>query len=255
MTILNVTSTRLEKSGKRGILKPNADGYYTMPVGGLEVCNTSGVYYTSGDGVRELFTSPDSMLQRLLRDGALKGENGHPKPYPGESDDAYQSRAMYPDEKNIAVFFRRIWLDLDFGRNHPEYNNPNMIAIMAEFKPDGVHGHLLQAALDDPDQNVCFSIRSLAEDIRVNGRRVRAIREVITFDYVTLPGIRFATKWHAPALEDAVTGKLDRAALMRIAANDDRGGLRVANEHARHVAQSVLERWKPADGGLGFKGW
>lgn len=253
--ILNVTSTRLQAKGKQGVLKPNADGYYTMPIGGLEVCNSVGIYYTSGAGVRELFMDKDSMLQRLLSNGVLKGENGHPKQRPGEDDESYAARAMYPAEENTCVFFRRIWLDLEFGRKHPEYGNPNMIAIMGEFKPEGAKGHLLQAALDDPDQNVCFSIRSMSSDIRLNGKRVRAIREVITFDMVTLPGIAFATKWDAPTLEDGSTGLVRREWLENLVSANDSGVVRVANENAILHARSLLDRWPTASKSLGFAGW
>lgn len=203
MALVRFEATKLANKGRKGILKPDSSGYYTTVIGGLNAVNSAGHWYS--DAARYLFAGTDgkSILQRRIKDGNLKGEAGHPKPLPNMSNDDFKYRLLTVEEKSVSHHIRRIILDDEFGKNNPEYNNPKMIGIIAEIKPAGPYGPALQAAFDNPDENVCFSIRGFTDDTISGGRRVRTLFEVVTFDWVTEPGISSATKWDSPACESA----------------------------------------------------
>ena len=203
MALIRFEATKLIDKNKKGILKPDASGYYTTVIGGLNAINSSGHWYS--DAARYIFSGEDnkSILQRRIKAGNLCGEAGHPKPTPSMSMDDFKYRLLTIEEKSISHHVRRIYLDDSFGKNNPEYGNDKMIGIIAEIKPDGPYGPALQSAFDNPDRNVCFSIRGFTDDTIKNGRRVRTLFEVVTFDWVTEPGIAAATKWDSPACESA----------------------------------------------------
>jgi hypothetical protein len=186
-------------AGKKGILPPDADGYYVMPVGALNVFNSVGQYYVL-EGAKDLFDK-SSIFQRRIANGCLKGELGHPKRAPGMSMDDYLTRILSIEETNVCCHFRKIWLDYDFGKNNPQFKNPGMVAIMAEVKPSGPKGDSLKQSFDNPHENVCFSIRSLTRDYYERGQCYRVLQQIVGFDAVTEPGLALATMWSAPALE------------------------------------------------------
>jgi hypothetical protein len=196
MTI-RFSCTQLQPSNKKGILKPNADGYYTMPVGGLNVFNSAGHFYTA-NGAKSLFENSSQLMRRVKR-GALRGEVGHPKQLPGQDEDDFLLRILSIEEKNVCAHFSELWLDFD---NYKDKNGKPMVAIMALVAPSGPMGDFLQKQLDNSKENVCFSIRSLTEDRMRGGIYERTLRTVVTFDYVNEPGIHIAEKFKSTALEN-----------------------------------------------------
>lgn len=196
---INFTCTTLHGTNKQGILKPDENGYYTMPVGGLNVFNSAGEFYTY-EGAKEIF-SESSIFMRRVKTGCLKGESGHPKPLPGQSQESYIQRILSIDERNVCAHFSEIWLDFT---NVKDSSGKQIIAIMAKVAPSGPNGDALQKSLNNPKEEVCFSIRAFTEDIRVGGINQRALKEVISFDNVTEPGISIAKKYFSPSLESRV---------------------------------------------------
>jgi hypothetical protein len=165
--------------------------------------NSAGERYIA-EGALELFQS-NSVFMRRVKNGCVKAECGHPERN-GMSDDRYLARIMRVLESNVCAWFAEIWLDFDFGRNHPEYNAPDMIAIMAKIEPAGPNGEALRQAFESKGQNVCFSIRSLTKDFWYRGVNHRVLKTIFGFDWVTEPGIKFATKFDSPALEEYKDG-------------------------------------------------
>ena len=198
MKDIKFTCTSLP-AGKRGVLPANADGYFTQPIGGLNCYNSAGHYYPYEDA-RAVFQDSAAFMRRV-KTGCLKGELGHPKPAPGQSMDSpeFMRRVMTIAEDNVCVHFRSIWLDMNSikdSRGRP------VVAIMAEFRPTGPKANALERSVTNQSEDTCFSIRSFSEDFRRGGVLQRCIREVVTFDHVTEPGIDFARKFRAPALEN-----------------------------------------------------
>ena len=252
MALIRFEATKLINKGKKGILKPDSDGYYTTVIGGLNAINSSGHLYS--DQARYLFTGTDnkSILQRRIKSGNLKGENGHPKLAPGMSMDEFKYRLLNVEEKNVSHHIRSVTLDDDFGKNNPEYNNPELIGIIAEIKPTGPYGPALQAAFDNPHENVCFSIRGFTDDTFSGGRRVRTLFEVVTFDWVTEPGISSATKWDSSACESASLETVDMTHFTQKDIENmlsGRSGLALESD-AHSIAMNVLKHMdssKPRD--------
>ena len=255
MSNIKFTATKLAGSGKHGKLTPDASGYYTLPIGGLNLFNSMGDYYTA-EGARQLFEQ-SSILMRRISTGNLKGENGHPKQQPGQSDDQYFNRAMIIEETNVSHHFKSIWLDENYGKNNPGLNNPDLIAVMAEVKPSGPHGPALQKALDNPDENVCFSIRALSKDFFQNRQKIRVLQSILTWDWVTEPGLHVATKWNSPALESLTDKLLTEAILTKIVETTPKS---LVMESGLNMAQEALtllreEKKQKALYIPGYKNW
>lgn len=206
--MIKFSSTRILPHGKKGVVKPDSNGYYTTVLGGLNCYNSAGAYYPASDEVRALFED-SSILMRRIKKGVLKAELGHPKQLPGMTDMDYYQRIMDIDEKCVCAHISEIWLDESFGKNHPEYNNPNLIAIIGRVAPSGPYGSTLKTAMENPEENACFSIRSITEDRWERGTTMKTLKTVITWDFVTEPGLALASKYDSPALESYSNNESD----------------------------------------------
>lgn len=190
------TCTALAGSGKKGILPKDEYGYRIQPIGALNCFNSAGEFYTANKA-RELFEQSSSFIRRVAS-GCLKGEEGHPKREPGQSEEDFIRRVLRIDERNVCAHFAEIWLDFDNVKDN--YGRP-VIAIMGKVAPAGPHADSLERAFNNPNEEVCFSIRSFTDDAVVGGCRQRTLVEIVTFDRVTEPGIAHARKFRAPGLE------------------------------------------------------
>lgn len=238
MTNAVYTATKLA-IGKKGILPPDASGYYTMPIGALNTLNSSGQYYTL-QGAEQLFQS-SSIFQRRISNGCLKGESGHPKREPNMSLEDYMARVLHIEETNVCCHFRKVWLDYDFGKNNPQFKNPQMVAIMGEVKPSGPRGDSLRESFENPHENVCFSIRSLTRNFYQRGVCNRVLEQIINFDNVTEPGIANATMWSAPALESLTENIVTKREFQKVI---DSVPEMAGFENTREIAQESLNVFK-----------
>lgn len=241
------TATKLPMLKKEGKITPDENGYYELVVGGLNTHNNTGAWYYTIEGVRQLF-GPGSLLHRRIANGCLRAEVNHPQRKPGEKDEAFIARMMDIDLNNTCAHFKDIWLDENFGKNHPEYNNPNLVAIIAKVKPTGAKGQMLKDALDNPHENVCFSIRALADEGYQRGKRIRVLKEIITIDLVNEGGILVASKWDSPATESIDNGpilELTKKLLDKIAGDSKQ--LSFATESSVEAAAFLTEKYfKPS---------
>jgi hypothetical protein len=197
--------------GKKGVLPKDENGYYTFPVGGLDVFNSSGDFYTL-KGSKRLFEE-SSLFMRRTREGLIYGEAGHPEPLPNQSFQDFARRVMRIEEKNVAVHYSDFWLDFDSMKDE---SGKSIIAIMAKLKPEGPFGAALESSLNNPKINTCFSIRSFTDDQYKGGTLHRSLTNIITFDHVIESGIRFARKYNAPALESLVSVPMHRKDLLQL---------------------------------------
>lgn len=189
--------TALVGSNKRGVVKPDADGYYSVVLGALNVYNSAGAYYPL-ESAKELFAESGSLMRRISN-GALRGEYGHPKFEPGMSKRDFIGRVMNIHEENVSHHIRAVTLDFD---NVKDKNGRAVIAVIGEIKPAGPRGAELKASLENGHENVCFSIRSLTDDVLDNrGIVMKHLRQIITWDYVNEPGISVANKFSFPSME------------------------------------------------------
>ena len=194
--IVKFSSIRLTNSGKKGMLQKDEDGYVTTVLGGLDVCNVSGELYTAA-GAKELFTESSPFMRRIQR-GALRGELGHPQYQKGMSTQDFLARFQHIEESNVAAHFKEIWLDFDSIKGP---NGQPVVAILGKVCPSGPKGPQLEKSLNNPHENVCFSVRGITKDYYKNGRNNRELKNIITFDQVNEPGIPIAEKYMSPSME------------------------------------------------------
>lgn len=197
MNSINFVCTSLVGKNKVGVIKPDANGYYKMRVGALNMFNSSKMWYPF-EAAREIFTDMSGEFQRRVKRGALNGEYGHPKFLPGMTEAAYFARLLSIYEENTCCHHAEITLDFD---NAYDDQGNKIIGIDSLICPSGPLGDVLRREFENPKQNVCFSIRSFTEDRVQNGTVHRHIRKVVTFDRVTEPGMHVAEKFKSAALE------------------------------------------------------
>lgn len=193
---ITYSCTALSGTNKKGILKPDADGYYEVVLGALDMHNNSGQFYPF-QSAKHAFESSGSLMRRI-QNGALKGECGHPRKLPGMSNRDFIGRVLDVYEPNVSHHIKEITLVRDKVKDK---NGKYCIAIMGKVKPAGPRGPALAAALENPDENVSFSIRSLTQDEITPSSWTKHIKTVVTFDWVNEPGMHVANKYSAPGLE------------------------------------------------------
>lgn len=236
MAIVKFSESTLRAKNKKGVLTPDADGYYTIVLGALNCYNSVGEYYVAKDSVK-LFES-SSHLMRRIKDGFLKAEVGHPKMDSSMSSRDWVNRVMSIEETNVCAHISDVWLDTTYGKTNPDCGNPDLIAIMGKICPSGAKGAALKASLDNVKENVAFSIRSITDGCMKNDRYEKTVTQIITWDYVTEPGIAVATKWATPTLEDHTLISIPDDLFVRVAreiAED-----RISTESTREMISETL---------------
>lgn len=210
-------------TNKKGILRADAAGYYQVTLGALDFYNSAGAFYAL-EPAKCLFEESSSLMRRV-RAGTLRGEYAHPKFTPGMSKRDFLTRVLDIDEKHVSHHIRDVHLDYDSVKDK---SGKNVVTIQGSIRPSGPYGDALAKSLENPDENVCFSIRSLTDDmIDPRGTHVKNLREIVTWDYVNEPGISVANKYGFPALESLE------------AVGFDRHHLEAARDHARAVANGM----------------
>lgn len=189
----NVSSVKYQQTtlqeGKRGVIPADSNGYYPIVLGAFNAYNTSKAFYPL-PAMEKLMTE-SSRLQRKISNGQLKGEYGHPS-LENLTPKQVISRVLQVKEDNICCHIKKVWLE-------PTPQGP--VATWGMVKPSGPKGEYLKASLENPDENVAFSIRSFTQDSYQRGTLVKNVLEVVGWDYVHEPGIPQATKWGSPSVE------------------------------------------------------
>jgi len=205
---IRFTCTALASKNKKGTLKPDEEGYYTVILGGLNVFNSIGEYYTA-IGVKQLFDSSSLFIKRVQR-SKLRGECGHPKPMPGEKMRDFTNRLFLINERNVSHHIKEVWLE-----EMKDESGRTVIAIMGKVAPSGPQGDALKKQLDNPNENVCFSIRAFTDDEVINGVNHRQLKNIITWDWVNDCGIALAEKYFSPACESMGIVSLEEKMILR----------------------------------------
>lgn len=190
---VSIGCTMLKGTAKKGVLKPDADGYYEVPLGAYGAHNSVGMFYDLASAAR--FFQSGSPLFRMMEKGVLRGEYKHPHKKPGESDQEYIQRIRQIDSDRVAFHIRNLRLE----EGHKDDQGRPIVLVIGEVRPSGPYGHVLKDALDNPHENVYFSVRSLTMDDVIRG--IKYTRDIITWDFVNEGGIYNANKYHSPSLE------------------------------------------------------
>lgn len=197
MQLFHFGCTALVGTNKTGNIPMDADGYRTVVLGGLNMYNSGGAFYTGGPDVTSLFEQSSPFVRRM-RNQALRGELGHPKRLPGMTDKEYMARGCAVYEQCVSHHISDVWCDDTLFKGA---DGQPVIAIMGKVKPAGPYADVLERAFNNPRENVCFSIRAITDDIYRYGRMEKTIRVPITWDNVNEPGISIAEKFSCPSME------------------------------------------------------
>lgn len=226
--------TALMGTNKGGILKPDADGYYTVILGALDFENSYGAVYPLASA-KEIFKETSGFIRRL-RQGLCRGEYGHPKRLPGQEFEDYLRRIMTIEETRISHHISDAWIDYDSVK----HGGRKIVTIWGKIRPEGPYGHCLKDSLDNPKANVAFSLRSLTLDEYVGGKLHKNIDQIACWDFVVEPGLSVATKYHNPALEEFYNHAVDVGLLSQMVNNhSSKLGLESAD-----MLKGVLDRVK-----------
>lgn len=170
-------------------IKPDSSGYYPCVLGGFNMQNHSGIYYPMDGAVEDMF-KPTGIVGRKLSNGLLTGEYSHPN-IENLDFNGTMKRLAKIDELLESHHFRAVSLQ----RAKDEYNKP-IILCLGELRPQGPYGQHLKDKLDNPHQNVAFSIRSFTIPTVYNGMASRLVRDIVTWDFVGEPGIKKSTQFN-----------------------------------------------------------
>jgi len=221
--------------------KKDKDGYYYLPLGGLNIFNGVGDFYPGSEDVKKALISETELLQRRIRTAHLYGEVGHPQIRPGETMAAFYARNKRIDKTNVSHHIRSIDLvETDRPSELPGYGN--VIEVWGWIKPAGVKGDALQKALDNKHENVAFSIRSFTDDNIVAGFRHKSIRTIITWDWVGEPGINFATEEHALSQEEYVDIVMDIDDIEAIGNSENCFACGIEDNDGRMITRDLLSK-------------
>lgn len=195
---IGFSCTALVGTNKVGNLKRDADGYYEVVLGALDVFNHSGQFWPASASVKEIFQKSSAFMRRISR-AALRCEYGHPKKEGNMTMPEYAHRLTQIWEHMVCCHIKEVWLETSRVKDK---DGRVVIAIMGKIRPSSTPwGLALEKQLQNPHENVCFSIRAVTNDVMQFGRYDKTIKEIITWDYVNEPGIAVANKYSVPSLE------------------------------------------------------
>lgn len=229
-TVLECTISR--GFNNTGTLKRLDNGYIDVVLSALEFPNSVRAVYDAD--AAERLISANSNLQRRCVDSLLKGELGHPQESDSKNFDDFMRRVHIVDPKNVAIHIRKVWMD----RNYRLPNGQTIIAIRGEVCPSGPHAGHIDRSLQNPHENVCFSLRGMATDRFRGGQKRKYLDNLVTWDVVTEPGLRVATKFHSVACESYEVPV--NLALLEMALQPANGS--IATESAAYGAIEAIQR-------------
>lgn len=264
---LHYTCVALAGVNKPGTLEKDEHGYYKVLLGALNIYNFGGIYYLYEES-KHVFEKSSAFMRRVAN-GNLHGEEDHPPFEPGMSEEEWVERNEWIETKNVCMHIRDVWT----VNTDEMCNGLPVVEIWGWVKPDRERGKYLQAALDNPHQNVCFSLRAIVLEGWMNGQLVRKIDRLCTFDWVIEDGLQVCNKWSAIKRDSKVAQestrtygdvKLSKALLSRLSEKSDRAtGRRVGTEsHRVSVSNMAKEYLRKVDttpkvkrSGLSMGGW
>ena len=188
--------TLLHGTGKQGKLPKDDKGYYECALGAFNVYNSAGQYYPLLDSVKEMFKEGGALRRRLDR-GLCRGEMDHPAPEKGQSLMDFIKRVLTIQPDRVAVHIASVYL-----MPMKDDKKNDIVVAMGRVKPSGPYGDSLERSLENVEENVAFSIRSLADEKRTGTRTEKHVTMIVTWDYVNEPGIAVANKFQTPTLEN-----------------------------------------------------
>lgn len=179
--------------GRVGRIIPDENGIYKgLPLMVIGEVTQQKTYYDPMS-VMDQITNPQTKLNKVLKQGKLFGEFGHPSFQGLNQDDAIQ-RLVTVDEKSTSHLFTSLYTDAP--------SSDGTVVLRGDLKPSGPYGPAFKESLDDPVVNTAFSLRAyVSTDMRPDGVKYRKVRQLCTWDTVGASGYMSTDKAHALGLE------------------------------------------------------
>lgn len=200
-------TSKKEGTGKKGIVKDD-NGYYKIILGAVNTYNASGIFYKIND-ITSITEAEDSILKMRLDDGLLRAEYKHP-PQDGMSNKDYINRLVTIDMDRVCAHIKAVEF-VNTGKTEDGWEGYPIYITVGWVKPTGPFGKFLAEYLENEDENVSFSIRSILKAYWVGKIFVRdlSVGQVSTWDFVGEHGIQArkqsgvlgATQWSAAGIE------------------------------------------------------
>lgn len=228
----SVGCNALMGTNKTGHLPKNSDGSWRVVLGALNFFNSRGEIYTQASG--EAILREGTGFRRRLDNSQCKGEYGHPKLEPGMTDMQYIQRICRIEETRVCHLHKEVWLDT------LQHQGQAVLSFMGDIETCGPYGDTLEQQLENPNDNVAFSIRSITDDRVIRGINNKSIIELAAWDYVTEPGLSIATKYNNPALESMNPDIIIDINELRAVA-DTRNNTGISNEAADMIKGILLK--------------
>lgn len=189
MANISFKSVALTGINKKSEYKRDGEYYYVC-LGALNIFNSTGDFYDA-EASRAAFDA-STVFKRTCLAGNQYGEDNHPEWEAWMDEKAFLARNERVVTERRALYIREV----DLIETDRHCNNLPVVEIWGWIKPFGDKGPQLKEALDDPHQNVCFSIRAWIKDKVVNGIKWMMIDELITVDWVPEPGVSVSSKYY-----------------------------------------------------------
>ena len=182
------------------------EGYYKVRLGRLNAFNRQGTYYRVNDLNKVI--GPNSVFSNRIIEGYLRSEVGHPEairdamkiPNLEEKVKALTRAILFINQENVCAHLKEITF-VPTGKTELGFSN-EITEVYGWVKPSGVKKDVLREALENPSENAAFSIRSLVRNSISNGRMIKDVIQISTWDYVYEPGVAGSSKWGGAGIEE-----------------------------------------------------
>jgi len=195
--VVNLTVIKTVANNKT--IKPDEDGYYRVTLGAFNVMNSAGMVY-SFKGVPEFLKDATNTFNKRLLAGRLRSEADHPPKVPGMTEEQFIMRNLAIPMKTVCAHIKELIVtETNKSENIPGIGN--IVLIEGLVKPSGPFSSGLKDSLDNPNEDTCFSIRCFTKDVPTGLHVVKYVKQLVTWDWVGEPGIKYASKLGKPAVE------------------------------------------------------
>lgn len=197
----------LPASQNKGIIKPDAEGYYRIKGGVFNKPNRLGITYRANRYILECLEMVDvsggSDMRRRLDRGEVYMEMDHPVQWFYEKIDGQIVRTRITDVftwiarlkkiemDRVCAFIKKVIPD-DSKFDYRTMTGPIEFDIIT--KPHGVFGSYFESNLKDPNMGTSVSIRTVTAPQKF-GDTVRTVEYWTGVDWVPEPGFEEATKY------------------------------------------------------------
>lgn len=206
MSEISLGNIILANSGKKGILRPDADGIYDLNAGGFNIPNHAGITYPANEYIRAQLEE-NSDLNRRVKMGYCKMEVEHPEPFVYIIENGVRYKApmtdviqwinrlrSYDPDRICGLINKVIWK----CENPNDLSKPIYNIIRCE--PFGPRGPEFKESLANPRHNTAVSIRTQISPFRP-GETQKNVEYWTGYDWVSEPGMVHANKHMSAGLE------------------------------------------------------